>query len=173
MELFTATPRPKVEIYRLNPVFIVLLAVLTLALQSYLPVHIPLARYLDLPLLVVVYFGMTRRNAVHGITVGALVGLAQDSLTRGPIGMTGIVKTVIGYVTTFLSSSFDVDNRAFRFAISFAAYWLNYLLLVSMSALVLRFSIPLEGLTRLLASLVNSAICVLLFSLLDRFRRQA
>jgi rod shape-determining protein MreD len=173
MELYTATPRPKVEIYQLNPIFIVLLAVLALAVQSFLPVHFDFARLLDLPLLVVVYFGMTRRNASHGVVVGSLVGLAQDSLTRGPLGMNGIVKTVIGYVTTFLSVRFDVDNRLFRFTISLICYWLNYFLLLMMSALLLRFPIPFDGLLRLLASLVNSIIGVLLFSMLDRFRRQA
>lgn len=173
MELFTATPRPKVEIYQLNPLFILLLAVLALALQSFLPLYIEFVRLLDLPLLVVVYFGMTRRNAVHGIVLGSLVGLAQDSLTRGPMGMAGIVKTVIGYVTTFLSIRFDVDNTAFRLTISFISYWLNYFLLLLMSALLLRYPVPFEGLLRLLASLVNSLFGVLLFSLLDRFRRQA
>lgn len=172
MELYKSTPRPKVEIYQVNPIFIALLAVFALALQSFLPLHIGPARFLDLPLLVVVYFGLTRRNAVTGIFVGSIIGLAQDSLTRGPLGMTGIVKTVIGYVTTFLSVRFDVDNRAFRFSISFICYWLNYLLLLLMSTLLLRFAIPFEGFARLLASLVNSAIGVLLFSLLDRFRRQ-
>ena len=49
----------------------------------------------------------------------------------------------------------------------------DYLLLLLMSALLLRSPIPFEGLLRLLASLVNSAIGVLLFSMLDRFRRQA
>ena len=87
--------------------------------------------------------------------------------------MIGIVKAVIGFVTTYLSVRFDVDNRAFRFSISFLCYWLNYFLLLLMSLLLLRFPIPFEGLARLLASLVNSAIGVLLFSLLDRFRRQA
>lgn len=173
MEFFSATPRPKVEIYQLNPVFIVLLAVLTLTLQSYLPVHLESARLLDLPLLVVLYFGMSRRNPISGILVGALVGLAQDSLTRGPLGIAGIVKTIVGYAATFLSVRFDVDNLGFRFAITFVCYWLNYLLLLLISALLLRYAIPFEGLARLLAALVNCGIGVLLFSLLDRFRRQA
>lgn len=173
MGYLSATPRPKVEIYQFNPLFIALLAVLTLALQSFLPVHFEFARLLDLPLLVVIYFGMTRRNAIHGIAVGSLVGLAQDSLTRGPLGMTGIVKTVIGYVTTFLSLRFDVDNGLFRLVISFVAYWLNHFLLLLLSSLLLRHPIPFDGLSRLLASLVNSAVGMILFSLLDRFRRPA
>lgn len=173
MDHYSSTPRAKVEIYQVNPIFIVLLAVLALALQSFLPLHIGFARLLDLPLLVVVYLGLTRRNAISGVFVGSIIGLAQDALSRGPLGMNGIVKTVIGYVTTYLSVRFDVDNRPFRFAISFICYWLNYLLLLLMSALLLRSDIPFDGFARLLASLVNSAIGVLLFSLLDRFRRQA
>ena len=173
MGLYFSTPRPKIEIYQVNPVFIVLLAVFTLALQSFLPLHIQFFRLLDLPLLVVIYFSLTRRNPIKGIFVGSLIGLAQDALSRGPIGMAGMVKTVIGFVTTLFSVRFDTDSRFFRFAISFFCYWLNYVLLLLLSFLIMRFPIPFEGLSRLLASLVNSAIGVLLFSLLDRFRRQA
>ena len=173
MGLYYSTPRAKVEIYQVNPLFIALLAILTLALQSFLPVHIGFARLLDLPLLVVIYFGLTRRSAVQGIFVGSIVGIAHDALSRGPIGMIGIVKTVIGFVTTFLSVRFDVDNRLFRFVICLICYWLNYLLLLLLSLILLRFPIPFDTLARVAASLVNSAVGVLLFSLLDRFRRAA
>ena len=171
MSFYPSRTATKADIYRVNPIFIVLMALLTLVLQSYLPVHLPSARYLDLPLLVVVYFSLSRRNPVAGLTVGALIGIAQDTLTRGPLGMIGIVKTVIGYVTAFASVQFDVDSRGFRFAISFITYWINYLLLILVSMLILRQPIPFEVGTRLLVALVNSVIGVLLFSLLDRFRR--
>jgi len=173
MGLYFSTPRPKIEIYQVNPIFIVLLAVLTLALQSFLPVHVPFFRLLDLPLLVVIYFGLTRRNPIKGIIVGSIIGLAQDALTRGPIGMGGMVKTVIGFVTTLFSVRFDTDSRFFRFVMSFVCYWLNYISLLLLSFLIMRFPIPFDGFSRLAASLVNSAIGVLLFSLLDRFRKQA
>ncbi|MSO19505.1 MAG: rod shape-determining protein MreD [Acidobacteria bacterium] len=172
MALYSSTRDSKVEIYRVNPIILCLLAVFALALQSYLPIPLPSTRYLDFPLLVVVYYGLTRRNAISGLLVGSIIGIAQDSLTRGPLGMIGIVKTVIGYVTTFLSVRFDVDSRGFRFTISFVSYWLNYLLLVLMSLLLVHSPIPVEIGVRLVASIVNSVIGVLLFSLSDRFRRQ-
>jgi rod shape-determining protein MreD len=173
MGLYFSTPRPKVELYQVNPLFILVLTVCTLALQSFLPLHINFVRLLDLPLLVVIYFGLTRRNPIKGIFVGSFIGLAQDALSRGPLGMAGMVKTVIGFVTTLFSVRFDADDRVFRFCMSFVCYWLNYVLLFFMSFLLLRFPIPFEGLARLAASLVNSAVGVLLFSLLDRFRKRA
>jgi len=40
----------------------------------------PFLGFLEMPLLVVVYFAIMRRNQISGLTIGALVGLAQDSL---------------------------------------------------------------------------------------------
>jgi len=36
--------------------------------------------YLDLPLLVTIFFSMARRNPISGLLTGAVIGLAQDML---------------------------------------------------------------------------------------------
>ena len=71
-----------------------LLAVL---FQAYVPTFFPKLNFLEMPFLVVVYFAIMRRNQISGLTVGALVGLAQDSLAKSPLGMYGIVNTLVGY----------------------------------------------------------------------------
>src|SRR5262249_9544052 len=65
--------------------------------QVYVPRHIPFLGFLEMPLLVTVYFALVRRSQISGLMVGALIGLAQDSLTKHPMGMYGIVKTLVGY----------------------------------------------------------------------------
>src|ERR1019366_6626344 len=65
--------------------------------QVYVPMFFPVLSFLEMPLLVVVYFAIMRRSQISGLTVGALVGLAQDSLSKNPLGMFGIVNTLLGY----------------------------------------------------------------------------
>src|SRR6516165_12328154 len=65
--------------------------------QVYVPLFFQFLGFLEMPLLVVVYFALMRRSQIHGLLVGALVGLAQDSLSKNPLGMFGIVKTLVGY----------------------------------------------------------------------------
>jgi rod shape-determining protein MreD len=39
--------------------------------------------------------------------IGALVGLAQDSLSKNPLGMFGIVKTLVGYFAASVGVRLD------------------------------------------------------------------
>lgn len=77
--------------------------------QVYVPLFFPFLSFLEMPLLVVVYFALMRRSQIHGLMVGALVGLAQDSLSKNPLGMFGIVDTLVGY---FAASVFDETAAA-------------------------------------------------------------
>ena len=77
-------------------VFLVPLA--AILFQVYIPLFFQFLAYLELPLIVTVYFALMRRSPIGGLLVGAIVGLAQDSLSKNPLGMFGITKTIIGYV---------------------------------------------------------------------------
>ena len=70
---------------------------LAILFQVYVPMFFRFLSFLEMPLLVVVYFAIMRRSQISGLMVGALVGLAQDSLSKNPLGMFGIVKTLVGY----------------------------------------------------------------------------
>ena len=80
--------------------FWVMLAVPLAAIlfQVYVPLFFQFLGFLEMPLLVVVYFALMRRSPIRGLLIGALVGLAQDSLSKNPLGMYGIVKTLEGYI---------------------------------------------------------------------------
>ena len=74
---------------------------------------------LDLPLMVVIYFAMTRRNPATSTIGGAVVGIAQDALTRQPLGVFGIAKAVIGYVAGSLGVRIDTENHGMRLLLTF------------------------------------------------------
>jgi len=166
-------PADKTEIYRFHPVVLIFVPLLALVLQSYLPLYFSIIHLLDLPLLVVIYFGLTRRNPVEGIFTGALVGMAQDALSRGPIGLLGSSKTVIGYVTSFVSVRFAVEHRGVRAVTVFSLYYLHVFLLYFFGTLMLGQPLALAWSNRLFAALVNTVVGVLLFDVLDRFRKPA
>ena len=163
----------KVEIYRFSPFVLILAPLLALILQTYLPLYFGFVSLLDLPLLVVIYFGLTRRSPVGGLLTGALIGMAQDALSRGPIGLLGSAKTVVGYVTSFVSVQFTVEHRGVRAATIFILFHLHSLLLYLVGTLMLGQPITFGFGSRLVAALVNTLIGVLLFDVLDRFRKAA
>jgi rod shape-determining protein MreD len=169
----TTLPADKVEIYRFHVVVLILTPLLALVLQTYLPLLIVSANLLDLPLLVVIYFGLMRRSPVQGILTGALVGMAQDGLSRGPIGFLGSAKTVIGYVASFASVRFAVESALVRTIIIFVLFYLHFLQLYLMSALLLGNVMSLDWGQRFVGALVNTGVGVVMFKLLDRFRKLA
>ena len=163
----------KVEIYRFSPVVVIAAPLLALVLQTYLPLYFNFVGLLDLPLLIVIYFGLTRRSPISGLLAGAVMGMAQDALSRGPIGLLGSAKTVIGYVTSFVSVQFTVENRGVRAITIFILHHLHGLLLYLFGSLMLGQPVAFEPGTRVLAALVNTVAGVLLFDVLDRFRKPA
>ncbi len=171
--LFGAAPTRKVEVYRIPFVAVSVSAFLALALQSYLPLHLPSVQLLDLPLLVVIYIALTRRDPVVALLAGALIGMAQDSLTSGPIGLLGFVKTIIGYVTSSASLHLDTESSAIRLLTICFLYSLHFALLYLVGTILQVQPIEWNGQAKLIAMLVNALVGVLLFKVLDRFRKSA
>src|SRR5580698_9386270 len=109
MALMASTRREADE--RSFPFFIYLLApVLAIGLQSLVTLHFARFGMLDLPLMVVIYFAMSRRNPVSATIGGAIIGILQDALTHQPIGVFGIAKAFIGYLAASLGVKIDTDS---------------------------------------------------------------
>jgi rod shape-determining protein MreD len=170
---FWAASSGKSEVYRFPFAAILVVSFLALTLQSYLPLHLHFVTLLDLPLLVVIYFALTRRSPVEALLVGAIIGMGQDSLTRGPIGLFGVVKTVIGYVTSSVSLHVDTESTVARLLTSFVLYGLHSILYYFVGAILLGQPIDWDSQARLIGALANAFAGVLLFKVLDRFRRPA
>ena len=93
---------------------------LAVFLQAYLPLRYPRLDVFDLPLLVVIYFSVSRRSPIGGTLIGAIVGLLQDGVTHQPIGIHGIANTIIGFLAASIGLRIDVDNPITRVLMIFA-----------------------------------------------------
>jgi rod shape-determining protein MreD len=138
-------------------------------LQVLLPRLLPALTILDLPLVVTLFFAVSRRSPIAGTTTGATIGLLQDVLTSQPIGVNGMAKSVIGYAAASLGSRIDVENSTTRAILTFGFSLLQsgLLYLIERRLLGIR-SFHVLWLHELLRAAVNTAVAVPTFLLLDR-----
>ncbi|MGB7295102.1 MAG: rod shape-determining protein MreD [Candidatus Aminicenantales bacterium] len=70
----------------------------------------------------VLYFGLTRQE-IFGAVMGTACGLLQDSLSLGVFGVSGLTKTLLGFVTGYVSRKINVlsPGRTFVFVLVMAA----------------------------------------------------
>jgi rod shape-determining protein MreD len=160
-----------IEVHKFHGGTILLTVIIALIVQSFLPVYISKAGILDLPLLITIYFGLSRRNPSTGLLLGTFIGLLQDSLSKTPIGLFGIAKTVIGYFASSIGARLDTERPAARFALTAAFFVVHQAIVVLVQKLLLAQSQSLFTTRLLVAALVNSILAVFLYYLLDRLRK--
>ena len=127
---------------------------------------------LDLPLLVTIFFGISRRNTISGLMTGGAIGVVQDALTHLPIGINGIAKTIVGYGASSLGVKIDVENAGARLLVTLVfcvAHKVIYFIIArDMVNLIVHWNWPHE----LWAAFVNAIVGVFLFFALDRFKQR-
>ncbi|PYR63607.1 MAG: rod shape-determining protein MreD [Acidobacteria bacterium] len=115
----------------------VLAIVLALALQT------TVARFVirgivavDLVLVVVVYVALNA-GPVTGLLSGTLAGLVQDTLAgSGIIGIGGLAKTIVGFLTGIVGTQFIVVQPLPRFVVFFSATLLHALIFFGLYVLL-------------------------------------
>ena len=137
-----------------------------------MPLWFPTAAVLSLPLLVTLYFALNHRSQLAGLLVGAAIGLAQDSLGHGPIGLFGMVKTVVGYAASSLSARIDTEHWAIRLVVVFGFYYIHLGLFLLLQHVLLEKAVSMPGPRSLAVALINAILAVLLFQLLDRLKKR-
>jgi len=95
---------------------LVLTIFVVLLLQMLLPNYLPFFRYVDLPLVVTVYFGL-QRAPMLGMLTGMGLGIGGDAVAGGILGVGGFAKTLIGYLVAVASVRFALENPLARLAI--------------------------------------------------------
>jgi rod shape-determining protein MreD len=162
-----------IEVHKFRSGAIVVSTFLALVLQAFVPVYIPKFAVLDLPLLVVIYFGLSRRNPSTGLLLGMVIGLLQDSLSGPtvPLGLYGIAKTIIGYLASSIGARLDTEHPAARFALTMMFFVLHQGVITLTRRLLLAEPEPWFTLRLLIAAAVNAVVAVVLFTLLDRLRK--
>jgi rod shape-determining protein MreD len=138
--------------------------------QVYVPLFFPFLSFLEMPLLVIVYFALMRRSQIHGLMVGALVGLAQDSLSKNPLGMFGIVDTLVGYFAASVGVRFDVDNVILRLFLAFFFFVFHQFFYWVMTRALLAQPLLFDIRRTLILGLMNALVGIFLFHFLDKLR---
>ena len=163
-------PEPHIEVHKYYGGVVSAAVVLALVLQAFFPVR--WSSYLELPLLVTLYFALSKRNPSSGLVLGMVIGLLQDSLSRTPLGLYGIAKTLVGYAGSSIGARLDVEHPIARFLLTIGFYLFHHAVFTLTSHLLLAHQNETYVTAPILvASVVNAFIAIGLFPLLDRFRR--
>jgi rod shape-determining protein MreD len=167
-DLLARRPRRFGDEPRLRKLNLALVPLAAILFQVYVPLWLVYLSYLELPLLVVIFFALTRRRTLPSLFYGGAVGLLQDALSHNPIGMFGIVKTLAGYFAATASMRFDVDNPVVRFLLGFFFYFFHQFLYWALTQALLGQEAGFSLQQAFLLGVMNGAVAVPLFQVLDK-----
>ena len=153
---------------RSYPLLVYALAPLAaLVLQAWLPRVMHGYAWFDLPLVVIVYFALARRDPIQGTMMGAGMGIFEDALTNHAIGANGIAKTVAGFLAGSVGARIDVDNFIIRMMMTFLLSLLSGVMYVIIFRVLLGLNMEWRGLEELMKAVGSSLAAMVLFPLLD------
>jgi len=169
----TYTSTEQIEVYRFSIPSAILIPLVAVFLQAFVPLRLRFFSIFDLPLLVVIFFAVARRSPVAGMLTGAVIGILQDALTPSlPLGVYGIANTVVGYGASSLGVKIDVENSGSRFLMILFFYVVHEIVYFTVArglvGLTLHWSWPHE----LGSAFANAVLGVAIFALLDRFKQR-
>lgn len=159
------------EVHRLPLIVMAGLGIFSLLLQSWLPVWFAWISWLQLPLLVVVYLALTWRRPGAAMLAGAVLGLAQDSLSHLPLGIFGIANTLSAYLAAWLAMRVDTDHSGMRLLLIAGLCGVNQGVVSGLETFLLLWPVHIQFWAAIAAMLGNAILGVLLFKFWDRFRK--
>jgi rod shape-determining protein MreD len=162
-----------IEVHKFRVGAIIIATLLALVIQASFPIHFAKAAVLDFPLMVTIYFGLSRRNPSTGLLLGMVIGLLRDSLSGPtvPLGLYGIAGTIIGYFASSIGARLDTEHPAARFALTAAFFVAHQGLIVVTRRILLAQPEPWFNTHLFIAALFNAFVSVFVFLLLDRLRK--
>jgi rod shape-determining protein MreD len=169
----SVTSSEQIQVYRLGLPVTIGAPLAAIFIQAYVPIYLPFFSILDLPLLVTIFFAVARRGPISGLLTGGVIGLVQDSLTHQPLGLYGIAKTIIGFLASSLGVKLDVENHGSRFLMTFVFYLLHAVIYLAVARGLASEALQMRWAHMLIAAVINAAIAVPLFALLDKAKRRA
>lgn len=150
----------------------VLTPLLALGLQSLLSLHLPFFALIDLPLLVTIYYAISKREPISATLAGAVIGVAQDALTHHPLGIFGISKAIAGYMAASLGVRVDTEHHGSRLLLTFGFTLLQTVVLYLVERHMLGQPYSWNWMHDLIKAGINALVGVILFALLDLTRRE-
>ena len=163
-------PEREVEVFRIHYATLLVSILAALLLQTVLPLVIPVAGLMDFPLVVTVYFTLVRQSKIFGIVLGTGLGLMQDALSHGYLGMFGMSKALVGYLAASAAMRFNFESLLARSVVTAALILIHNLCMTGLQHALLDSPPPFLPLELASAVLVNVALSLILFPVLDRFR---
>jgi len=163
-------PEREVEVFRVHYATMVVSLLVALLLQTVLPLVIPMAGLMDFPFVVTVYFTLIRQNKIFGIALGTGLGLMQDALSHGYLGMFGMAKALVGYLAASAAMRFNFESLLARSVVTAALILIHNLSMAGLQHALLDSPPPFLPLDLASSVLVNVALGLIFFPILDRFR---
>jgi rod shape-determining protein MreD len=155
------------------PIWLMVVApILALVLQSLITVHFPRFDYVDLPLLVTIYFGITWRNPIGGGVFGAVIGILQDAITQHPLGVFGIGKSIVGYVAASMGIRIDTESFFTRLVLLPVFTLLQGAIVWVLERRVIEQPYAWIWWQEGIRAVVSALLGLMLFALLDKARRR-
>lgn len=167
---FRVQTEPHIEVHKYPWPVVAGVAFMAVAVRAFVPKYFASAELLDLPLLVTLYFALSRRNPATGLFLGMSIGLLQDAVSRVPIGLNGIAKTLVGYIGSTIGARLDVEHPISRFFLTFCFYHFHQVILELVRRVLLAKPEVFFSVRSLEASLLTALLAVGLFPLLDKLR---
>ena len=155
---------------RFRPFILIIVPLIAILFQVYIPRFFSFLSYLELPLLITMHFALTRREPISALFYGAAIGLVQDSLSNQKIGMYGIVKTLVGYFAASVGLRFDVENPVITFILGFFFYSFHQFFYWLLTRALLGQLVNFDLQQTLLFGLLNASVALPLFHILDRLK---
>ena len=165
--------REELEVHRFTLPVAVGIPLLAIFFQAFVPVRLSVFHIFDVPLIIVLFFAVARRNPLMGLLTGSVVGLIQDSLTQHQIGIYGISKTVIGYLASSMGVKLDVENPGSRILITFAFSLLHNLIYFAIAKKMVGLMVEWRWGHEFGSAVANALLAVALFAILDRTKHRS
>src|ERR1700730_17679960 len=160
------------EEHGFHPLVSVLVPLLALLLQVYLPKYFHGFAIFDLPLIVTIFFAVGRRHPISGTLTGAIIGLLQDALSGLPIGITGGPDAIVGFLGASIGVRIDVENSGTRFLLNFGFALLASIIYILITRVLLGTEVPIAWTQELWRAVANGLLAVPLFLLMDMTKRR-
>ena len=164
--------RKEIEVHKFNSGVAIMVPLLAILFQAFVPVRIPMFRIFDLPLLVTIFFAVARRSPMAGMVTGALIGTIQDAASGLPVGINGIANTVVGYFASSISVKIDVENHGSRLIMIFGFKLLHDLIGFLVESRIVGTDLLYRTRFELVSAVANALLGVVLFAFLDRLKQR-
>lgn len=155
---------------RFRPIILIVVPLIGILFQVYVPRFLPFLSYLELPLLITMHFALSRREPISSLLYGAAIGLVQDSLSNQKIGMYGIVKTLVGYFAASVGMRFDTENPVITFILGFFFYSFHQFFYWVLTRALMDEQVNFDVQQTLVFGILNAAVALPLFIILDRLK---